>query len=86
MGGRRGRRKGEGLSPLRSPVTIVSRQPITLAISQFEDIVSRGLRSLIEDEQHLRLLAADIPSDRLAQTFGEHSPEVCPGEHSPEHG
>jgi DNA-binding NarL/FixJ family response regulator len=64
-------------SPPSLTVTIVSRQPITLAISEFEDIVSRGLRSLIEDEQHLRLLAADIPSDRLAQAFGEHSPDVA---------
>jgi NarL family two-component system response regulator LiaR len=58
-------------------VTILSRQPIALAIAQFEDIVSRGLRSLIEDEPHLRLVAADVPPERMAQTLGEQCPDVA---------
>jgi DNA-binding NarL/FixJ family response regulator len=58
-------------------VTIDSRQPIALAIAQFEDIVSRGLRSLIEDEPNLRLVAADVPPERLAQTLSDHSPDIA---------
>jgi DNA-binding NarL/FixJ family response regulator len=58
-------------------VTILTPQPIALAIAQFEDIVSRGLRSLIEDEPHLRLVAADVPPERMAQTLGEHCPDVA---------
>ena len=34
-------------------------------------------RDLREPVEHLRLLAADIPWDRLAQAFGEHSPDVA---------
>jgi DNA-binding NarL/FixJ family response regulator len=58
-------------------MTIVSRQPISLAVAQFEDIVSRGLQSLLEDEPHLRLLASDIPPERMAQTLGDNSPDVA---------
>lgn len=54
-----------------------SRPPIALAIAQFEDIVSRGLRSLVDEDPHLRLVAADIPAERLADAFREHAPHVA---------
>ena len=46
-------------------MTIALRQPITLALGEFEDIVSRGLQSLIEEDPNLRLVAADIAQDQL---------------------
>jgi DNA-binding NarL/FixJ family response regulator len=58
-------------------MTIAKRQPITLVLSRFEDIVSRGLQSLIKDDTHLRLVAADVPQDRLAATLAARSPDVA---------
>jgi DNA-binding NarL/FixJ family response regulator len=57
-------------------VTIAGRQPIALAVAQFEDIVSRGLRALVEEDPHLRLVAADVPPDEIGPTLAEHSPDV----------
>jgi DNA-binding NarL/FixJ family response regulator len=57
-------------------VTVAGRQPISLAVAQFEDIVSRGLRSLIEEDSHLRLLDADVPPERMEATLAEHRPDV----------
>lgn len=57
-------------------MTIASSQPITLAVAEFEDIVSRGLQSLIDDDPHLRLVAADVMRERLSSTLSEHQPDV----------
>jgi DNA-binding NarL/FixJ family response regulator len=58
-------------------VTIAGRQPIALAVAQFEDIVSLGLRALVQEEPHLRLVATDIPAEQLEQTLGETAPDVA---------
>jgi DNA-binding NarL/FixJ family response regulator len=58
-------------------MTIASRQPITLVLAEFEDIVSRGLQSLIVDDDHMRLVAADVSQARLATTLGDHEPDVA---------
>jgi DNA-binding NarL/FixJ family response regulator len=58
-------------------MTIVSRQPITLAVAQFEDIVSRGLLSLIDDDPNLRVVAADIDPGRLSFTLCDRHPDVA---------
>jgi DNA-binding NarL/FixJ family response regulator len=55
----------------------ISRQPITLAVAQFEDIVSRGLQALVDDDPNLRLVAADIAPDRLTGTLASQAPEVA---------
>ncbi len=38
---------------------------ITVAIDRFEDIVGRGLRSLVDDDEQLELVAEDIPHDEI---------------------
>jgi DNA-binding NarL/FixJ family response regulator len=58
-------------------VTIAGRQPITLAVARFEDIVNRGLRALIEDDPHLQLAAADVPTERMTAVLAEHAPAVA---------
>lgn len=58
-------------------MTIASRQPITLALAEFEDIVSRGLQALIDDDDHLKLVAADISQERLAATLAHYLPDVA---------
>lgn len=54
-----------------------SRPPITVAMAQFEDIVNRGLQSLIEGDPHLSLVATDIPPERLGDTLEAVGPDVA---------
>ena len=58
-------------------MTIASRQPITLALAEFEDIVSRGLESLIDDDSHLKLVASGVSRERLAKTLADCKPDVA---------
>lgn len=58
------------------PMTITN-QPITCAVAQFEDIVSRGLQSLIDDDPNLRLVATDVERERMALTLEEERPDVA---------
>ena len=58
-------------------MTIANRKPITLVLAEFEDIVSRGLRSLIEEDSNLRLVAGDVPHARLAATLADCRPDVA---------
>jgi two-component system response regulator DesR len=55
----------------------IASQPITLAVAQFEDIVSRGLQSLIDEEPNLRLIAADVDHDSLCSTLSDQQPDVA---------
>jgi hypothetical protein len=38
-----------------------TRAHITVAVEQFEDLLARGLRCLIDDAGSLELIASDIP-------------------------
>jgi DNA-binding NarL/FixJ family response regulator len=58
-------------------MTIASSPPITLAVAQFEDIVNRGLQSLIDGDPHLRLVATDIPQPQMESVLAAHTPDVA---------
>ena len=58
-------------------MTIASEEPITLALGEFEDIIARGLQSLVEDDPHLRLVATGITPDQIAGALSAHSPDVA---------
>jgi DNA-binding NarL/FixJ family response regulator len=51
-------------------MTLTPRKPIDVAVAEFEDIVSLGLQSLIEEDDRLHLVAAGIPHDRLDGALG----------------
>jgi DNA-binding NarL/FixJ family response regulator len=57
--------------------SMVKRPPISIVVARFEDIVSRGLRGLIDDDEFLELLEGDVPQDELAATLGTHKPQVA---------
>jgi DNA-binding NarL/FixJ family response regulator len=57
-------------------MSIATRQPIALAVAQFEDIVNRGLQSLIDGDPHLRLVATDVPQEQMEATLTSESPDV----------
>lgn len=56
---------------------MVSRRSISVAISRFEDLVSRGLQSFIEDDEHLDVVASDIAYTDLDGVFAIHRPRVA---------
>jgi DNA-binding NarL/FixJ family response regulator len=51
--------------------------PTTIAIEQFEDLVARGLRGLIDDAENLQLIASDIPHGRLVPVLRARPAEVA---------
>lgn len=56
---------------------MVSRRSISVAISRFEDLVSRGLQSFIEDDEHLDIVATDVEYGDLDGIFAVHRPRVA---------
>ena len=56
---------------------MVKRSPVDVAISRFEDIVARGLRALIDEDEHLRLVATGIEHAQLAAALNAYRPHVA---------
>jgi DNA-binding NarL/FixJ family response regulator len=49
----------------------------TLLAAKFEDLVAIGLRSLIADDPHLELVAADVPMEAIDGAIERHRPDVA---------
>ena len=58
-------------------MTISGRQPITLTLARFEDIISVGLQSLIEGDGNLSLVATDVDQERMTDVLEAHRPDVA---------
>lgn len=56
---------------------LLQRARISVVVAGFEDLLSRGLCTLIDEDEHLELLAAGLRPDALESTLGELSPDVC---------
>jgi DNA-binding NarL/FixJ family response regulator len=50
--------------------------PVTVALARFEDLVSAGLRALIAEDPHLRIVASGVPVSELDTVIAEHRPQV----------
>jgi DNA-binding NarL/FixJ family response regulator len=55
----------------------VHRSPISVAIARFEDIVARGLRALIDEDDSLRLIAEGFAHDRVPDVLSAYGPDVA---------
>ena len=53
------------------------REPTTIVIGRFEDLITRGLRSLIAEDATTELLAAGVELDAFEATLAEHEPNVA---------
>ena len=51
--------------------------PITLLVGHFEDLLARGLRSLIDEDPSLELVAADVSPGRLPLLLESRRPQVA---------
>lgn len=56
---------------------MVQRTHISVAVTRFEDIVSRGLRALIAEDESLELVAGEISHESLSQVLGTVRPQVA---------
>lgn len=58
-------------------MTPINSEPVRLVISQFEDIVSHGLRALVSEDPQLRVVVSGVDSDRVAAVLVVHQPDVA---------
>jgi DNA-binding NarL/FixJ family response regulator len=50
---------------------------VSVAVAQFEDLVARGLRVLIEEDDQLALVADAVPQERIAEVLATKAPQVA---------
>jgi DNA-binding NarL/FixJ family response regulator len=60
---------------LPRPVSL--RVPVTVAIARFEDIVGRGLRALVDEDDSLQLVAEDLAHENLIPALSRLHPQVA---------
>ena len=53
------------------------REPVTIVLGRFEDLIARGLRSLIAEDPNIELVAADVELDALDAALAEHEAKVA---------
>jgi DNA-binding NarL/FixJ family response regulator len=50
--------------------------PVKLVVARFEDLIARGLRSLLAENADIELVATDVELDALDALLTEHQPDV----------
>ena len=55
----------------------MAKPSISVAIVRFEDIVGRGLRSLVDDDEQLELVAYDVPHEEIPEMLATQRPLVA---------
>jgi DNA-binding NarL/FixJ family response regulator len=53
------------------------RDPITVVLGRFEDLIARGLRVLLEEDENLEIVAAGVDLEQMPTLLAEHSPKVA---------
>ncbi len=56
---------------------MLTPSPITLVVARFEDLLARGLRSVLDGDPSLQIVASDIEHTRLEVVFRAHHPQVA---------
>jgi DNA-binding NarL/FixJ family response regulator len=54
-----------------------SREPVTVVLGHFEDLINRGLRSLLGEDDNLEIVRAGVGIDVLPTILAEHAPKVA---------
>jgi DNA-binding NarL/FixJ family response regulator len=55
----------------------ISSAQVVVVVARFEDLVDRGLRALIDEDDHIELRAAGVPHERLAAAIETHRAQVA---------
>jgi DNA-binding NarL/FixJ family response regulator len=53
------------------------KAPTTVVLAHFDDVFGRGLRALIDSDENLELLAADVEQGRMSVVLRAHRPDVA---------
>jgi len=56
---------------------MAAREPVTIVLGRFEDLIARGLRVLLEEDDNLEVVAAGVDVDAMATVLAEHAPKVA---------
>jgi DNA-binding NarL/FixJ family response regulator len=56
---------------------MADRDPITLVLGEFEDLVDRGLRVLLEEDDNLEIVRSGVGMDQIETLLAEHAPKVA---------
>jgi two-component system response regulator DesR len=56
---------------------MAQREPITIVLGEFEDLIARGLRGLLEEQGNFEIIAAGVDLDTMASVFAEHTPRLA---------
>ena len=56
---------------------MTNRVPVRVVVAQFEDIVARGLRALMDEDDSLELVADGVEHEQLNEVLAAHVPEVA---------
>src|SRR4051794_2485055 len=54
---------------------MAQRDPVTIVLGAFEDLIARGLRVLLEEDDNFEIVAADVELDTLSTLIAEPSPK-----------
>jgi DNA-binding NarL/FixJ family response regulator len=59
------------------PRKMEARGPVTIVVGQFEDLVARGLRALIDDDPNIEVVREGVAYEQIPATLTEHDPRVA---------
>lgn len=65
------------LRAIRSGLVPLAHAPVGVVLARFEDLLDRGLRALIAEDEHLELLAAGVAHDGIPAAIAVHRPQVA---------
>ncbi len=66
-----------GPAPAAITPPMLNSTPITVLVAHFEDLLARGLRSVIDADVSLDVVAADVAHERLEVVLRAHHPQVA---------
>jgi DNA-binding NarL/FixJ family response regulator len=58
-------------------VAMPASEPVRVLVARFEDLVARGLRDLLADDDHVELVADGVPYESLSAALAESEPHVA---------
>jgi len=64
-------------APVPARYLMPASAPITVAIARFEDLLARGLRGVIDEDESLAIVAEDFKEDRIGVILRAHRPRVA---------
>lgn len=56
---------------------MTQRAPVTIVLGEFEDLIARGLRVLLEEDDNFQIVASGIGLNAMTTLLSEHRPNVA---------